>query len=273
MRISAISYLNTAPLMWDFEHGLAPDGFEISYTVPSQCAAELQSGKSDIGIIPSAAYATIPHLKILPGVTIAAKQAVSSILLVSRKPLQQIASIALDNSSLTSVALIRVLFEKFWRRSPQFVPLPPELETMLLHYDAALLIGDPALAVDRSKYFTWDLAEEWVRCTGKPFVFAFWAVTSKASQHTSLDLATIFLESCEHGLQAESLDTIAEVWSKKLALPAPSLRRYLTQNIWYRLDQECLEGLQLFYKLAHSAGVLPRAPELEFVSAKAALVR
>ena len=113
MRISAISYLNTAPLMWDFDHGLVPDGFEISYTIPSQCAHELQNGKADIGIIPAAAYAAIPDLSVLPGVAIASKRAVRSILLVSNQPLDQIRSVALDSSSLTSVALTRVLFEKF----------------------------------------------------------------------------------------------------------------------------------------------------------------
>src|SRR5690348_12927198 len=108
MRISAISYLNTAPLMWDFEHGPAGRDFEISYTVPSQCAAELARGTADVGIIPSAAYASIPDLAIIPGVAIASKQAVRSILLVSHKSLEQIKTVALDSSSLTSVALIRV---------------------------------------------------------------------------------------------------------------------------------------------------------------------
>jgi len=110
MRISAISYLNTAPLMWDFERRAAGPGFEISYTVPSQCAAELERGSADIGIIPSAAYATVPGLAILPGVAIAAKRAVRSILLVSQKPIEEIRTVALDNSSLTSVALVRILF-------------------------------------------------------------------------------------------------------------------------------------------------------------------
>src|SRR5689334_9801336 len=114
MRISAISYLNTAPLMWDFEHGAAGKLFEIGYTIPSQCAAELESGSADIGIIPAAAYATIPRLSILPEVAIAAAGAVRSILLISRKPLDEIRTVALDSSSLTSVALTRVLFEKFW---------------------------------------------------------------------------------------------------------------------------------------------------------------
>src|SRR5262249_23247484 len=114
LRISAISYLNTAPLMWDFVHGDAGTEFDISYTLPSLCAASLSEGSADIGIIPAAAYVTIPDLSILPGVAIASRQAVQSILLVSKVPIEQIRTVALDTSSMTSVALTKVLFAKWW---------------------------------------------------------------------------------------------------------------------------------------------------------------
>src|SRR5215813_11229894 len=97
LRISAISFLNTAPLMWDFEHGSAGEDFDITYTVPSRCAAELAAGTADIGIIPAAAYTTIPDLAILPGVAIASRQAVRSILLVSKVPVDQVRTVALDS--------------------------------------------------------------------------------------------------------------------------------------------------------------------------------
>src|SRR6516225_5378066 len=168
MRISAISYLNTAPLMWDFEHGSAGRLFDIGYTVPSQCAAELAEGAADIGIIPAAAYATVPDLSILPGIAIASRQPVRSILLISEKPLEQIRTVALDSSSLTSVALLRILFEKFWGGDRRYTSRSPQLQEMLDQHDAALLIGDPALKVDRSRYRTWDLAEEWIQVTSKP---------------------------------------------------------------------------------------------------------
>src|SRR5579871_6666361 len=110
LRISAISYLNTAPLMWDFEHGAAGNAFDVAYTIPAHCAASLRDGSADIGIIPAAAYTSIPGLVILPGVAIASRQAVRSILLVSKVPLEQIRSVALDSSSMTSVALLKLLF-------------------------------------------------------------------------------------------------------------------------------------------------------------------
>ena len=160
LRISAISFLNTAPLMWDFEHRHdrnAPSQFDISYTLPSQCAADLAAGAADIGIIPAAAYASITGLAILPGVAIASRRPVRSILLVSKVPLDRIQSVALDTSSLTSVALTRVLFEKWWGAGRTFTPMAPDLEKMLKEHDAGLVIGDPALRVDRSRYFptTW----------------------------------------------------------------------------------------------------------------------
>jgi chorismate dehydratase len=268
LRISAISYLNTAPLMWDFEHGIAGAAFDIAYTLPSQCAAELEGGAADIGIIPSAAYATIPGLSILPGVAIASKKAVRSILLVSHKPLDAINTIALDNSSLTSVALTRVLFEKCWGGGRQFDSLPPDLDIMLAAHDAALLIGDPALKVDRSQYQTWDLAEEWIQFTGKPFVFAFWAITQNAAKKSNLDLAAIFQQSRDHGLIPVNLAQIASTWAPKLGLSEDAVREYLTENIYYNLDEPCLDGLRLFYRYGHECGVLPRARELLFAEVK-----
>lgn len=271
MRISAISYLNTAPLMWDFEHGAAGKLFEIGYTIPSQCAAELESGSADIGIIPAAAYATIPRLSILPEVAIAAAGAVRSILLISRKPLDEIRTVALDSSSLTSVALTRVLFEKFWGGGRRFLSAVPDLDSMLASHDAALLIGDPALKVDRARYNTWDLAEVWKRMTDKPFVFAFWAVRQEALKSSALDLAAIFQESRDHGLEPESLNQIARTWGPKLGISEEAVREYLTTSIYYYLDGPCLDGLRLFYQYAYACGALPKVPELRFAEPKPAL--
>jgi chorismate dehydratase len=267
LRISAISYLNTAPLTWDFEHGDAGAAFDISYTVPSQCAADLAAGAADIGIIPAAAYASIPGLAILPGVAIASIRPVRSILLVSKVPLDQIRSVALDTSSLTSVALTKVLFAKWWGGGRTFASMPPDVEKMMEAHDAGLVIGDPALRVDRARYLTFDLAEEWIRFTGKPFVFAFWAVRLAAltDAATALDLAAIFQDSRDHGLQALSLDRIAREWAPRVGLSEAEIRAYLTENIYYHLDPACLDGLQLFYRYASECGALPATPSLRFL--------
>ena len=149
--------------MWDFEHEKAGREFDISYTLPSDCARSLAGGTADIGIIPAAAYAEIPGLQILPDVAIASRRAVRSILLVSKVPLEQVRSVALDTSSMTSVALTKVLFEKWLGGGRTFAPMAPDIGSMLASYDAGLLIGDPALKIDCGRYHTLDLAEEWIR--------------------------------------------------------------------------------------------------------------
>lgn len=267
LRISAISFLNTAPLMWDFEHGSAGRQFDISYTLPSGCARELAEGTADIGIIPAAAYTQIHGLQILPEVAIASRRAVRSILLVSKVPMKDVGSVALDTSSMTSVALTKVLFEKWMGGGRAYTPMAPEIDNMLAQCDAGLLIGDPALQVDRARYFTLDLAEEWIRFTGKPFVFAFWAVRGEAllEADPGLDLAAVFRESRDHGLEPASLEHIQRDWAPRLGISEEAVRAYLTENIHYDLDAGCLEGLQLFYRYAAEIGALPAEPELRFV--------
>ena len=147
LRVSAISFLNTAPLMWDFERGEAGKDFEISYTIPSECAAALASGTADMGIIPAVTYAQIPGLVILPNIAIAAKDHVRSILLISKKPMEDVRTVATDTSSRTSVALTQVLFAKFFGGHRKFTPHPPDVKEMLKEHDAALLIGDSALQI------------------------------------------------------------------------------------------------------------------------------
>jgi chorismate dehydratase len=262
LRISAISYLNTAPLMWDFEHGEASE-FDISYTIPSACAQSLAAGTADIGIIPAAAYTTIPDLVIIPDVAIAARNAVRSILLVSKLPIDQVRTVALDTSSMTSVALTKILFAKWLGGEREYSAMAPDVESMLAKFDAALLIGDPALQVDRKRYLTLDVAEEWIARTGKSFVFAFWAIRAQALAECSLTaIAKVFQKSRDNGVLRKNLETIAQDWAPRLGLPIEDVRSYLAHNIHYYLDPPCLEGLELFYRYAAELGVLPTAPEL-----------
>ncbi len=273
LKISAISYLNTAPLMWDFEHSGAATSidFDISYTIPSACAEALGAGTADIGIIPAAAYATIPDLVVIPDVAIAARRAVRSILLVSRRPVdtgpptkindqwwKNVRTVALDTSSMTSAALVKILFAKWLGGPREYKPMAPDLDAMLEACDAALLIGDPALQVDRTRYFTLDLAEEWVARTGKSFVFAFWAIRGEAlAGRNAAAIAAAFKNSRDHGLLPKNLEAIAQEWAPRLGLPVGEVRVYLTQHIHYYLDPPCLEGLELYYRLGAEIGALP----------------
>ncbi len=269
LRVSAISFLNTAPLMWDFEHANAAKDFDISYTIPSECAAALAEGRADIGIIPAVTYAQIPGLVILPNIAIAARDSVRSILLISKKPIEDVKTVATDTSSRTSVALTQILFAKFLGGHRKFTPQPPNLKEMLKRNDAALLIGDSALQISLhdSPYHVYDLGHDWKRLTGKPFVFAFWAVRldSLNQQPKGMNLIRTFQESRDHGLLAENVATLAGEWSLKLGLTETEVTTYLTENIHYYLDRENHAGLDLFLNYAHEVGLIPSVPELRFL--------
>lgn len=269
LRISAISFLNTAPLMWDFENGETAvelrRHFELSYTVPSHCAQQLQAGTADIGIIPVAAYTTIPDLVVVPDVAIAAKNAVRSILLISKVPVEKIRNVATDDSSRTSAALVEIFLRKFVGIKPGFTRQQPALQEMLKWHDAALLIGDPALQARTEGYFVYDLAEQWRRWTGRPFVFAFWAVrkAALAEVRPEVNIARVFQESRDHGLK--HIPEIVSAWAPRLSLPEKLVADYLAENVDYSLNQENLEGLRLFFRYAEECRVLPAAPEIRFL--------
>jgi chorismate dehydratase len=286
LRISAISYLNTAPLMWDFEHGHLGQHFDVSYTVPSLCAQAVAEGTADIGIIPAIAYQTIPDLVIIPDIAIAARGPVRSILLVSKVPAEKIKTVAVDTSSRTSVVLLQILFRNGWldqshpersegawrpakSSSPQplLVPMQPQLDQMLASSDAALLIGDPALTVDRAKYHTVDLAEAWFRATGKPFVFAFWAVrrAAIAEYPDPARLSALFQQSRNHGLA--HINDIAREWAARVGISEGDVRDYLSRNIDFTFGESNQAGLDLFFQLAREFGLIPQIRPLEFTTA------
>jgi chorismate dehydratase len=278
LRISAISFLNTAPLMWDFERGDRRGDFDVEYTVPSACAEAVAAGRVDIGIIPAISYQTIPDLLVIPEVAIAAKGAVRSILLVSKVALENISRVAVDTSSRTSVALLRILFAHYWRPNietrhpssvPQFIPMEANLDSMLQAGDAALLIGDPALTVDRTRYYVFDLAEQWQRHTNKPFVFAFWAVRQRAVEAHPLrdELACIFQKSRDDGLR--NVDPLASQWAPRLGISASEAKDYLTKNIDYSLDEQNQAGLRLFFHQSAKLGLIDPPREVEFLATTA----
>ena len=146
-----------------------------------------------------------------------------------------------------------------------YTAMAPDVDGMLREHDACLVIGDTALQVDRSKYLTIDPAEEWIRFTGKPFVFAFWAIRRAALAQGNSDLAAVFQGARDHGIEAHNIAAIAAEWAGRLHLSEAEIRSYLTENIHYQLDPGCIEGLQLFYRYAADCGALPVAPPLQFL--------
>lgn len=270
IRVSAISFLNTAPLMWDFEHQPTAEltqNFSIRYTVPSRCAEELADGSADIGIVPVITTATVPDLVIVPDVAIAARGPVRSILLISKKPIADVHTVAVDTASRTSVMLLQVLLTKFHGGPREFISMAPDLGPMLQACDAALLIGDPALTTLTSNLYVYDLAYCWHTFTKKPFVFAVWAMRRQAIAEAKpgLPIAQIFQRSRDHGLQHSSIKAIARDWSPRLGLPTDDLESYLRDSVYYRLDSECMQGLELYFQYAHECGLIPSVPALEYL--------
>src|SRR5258708_15072531 len=175
-------------------------------------------------MIPAAAYATGADLIIVAEVAIAARRAVRSILLVSKNPgdplWRQVRTVALDTASMTSVALAKILFAKWLGGARDYKPMAPDLDAMLNACDAALLIGDPALQVDRTRYFTLDLAEARVARTGKPFVFAFCAIRMQAlAGQNRTAIAEVFKQSRDHGLLPKNLQPISHTRAPPLHPP------------------------------------------------------
>ncbi len=273
--------------MWDFEHPpermRLGERYQIHRSMPSQCATELAIGTTDIGLIPIAAYASIPGLAIIPGCTIASLDHVRSILLVVKHPdgLGAVRRVAADTASRTSNAYAQIIFRKFHGIDPEFVPHSTNLDAMLADCDAAVLIGDPALLAleDRAARLArtgehleyLDLAYEWKRHTGAPWVSAFWAVRPDALKSKAIQAAGItpssviadFVQSRDHGMA--HIEDLVREWGPRLPVPAATIRTYLTQNIHYVLDEECVAGIELFFRYAEECGVLPAAPHLHLL--------
>jgi chorismate dehydratase len=247
LRVGIVNYLNSKPLAWGFLKGHHADLFAPSYHPPALVARLLGQGNLDIGLIPSIEVQRIPNLRILPDLCVAASHEVRSVILVSRCPLPEIRKVALDQNSRTSVALLRILLRERYGLDPEYLHERPDAERMLSEADAALLIGDPALKVDRDRYVVTDLAAEWRELTGLPFVFAVWAVRPEVEIP---DLPFYFKSSLRYGLS--SVDTLAREAAAELDLDSSEIRAYLTENLSFFLRRDEIAGLEEFYRRAHA---------------------
>lgn len=271
LRIAAIDFLNPAPLMWDFEHppldAQLARRYSIARMTPAECAERLAAGTADIGLVPIAALAANPALRILPGSTIASKGRVRSLLLVRRaaQPFTALRSVAADAASRTTVAYTRILFHKWGNPDVPFLPMPADLDRMLDRADAAIVIGDPALLAleERSNRFErtgedlvyHDLAEEWLSVTGLPFVSAVWAAGASCADALDEQVVNDFNQSRIHG--QENLDRLIVEWSNRLPISEQVISDYFSFNIHYILDEECIAGMRGFFRMAAELGILP----------------
>jgi chorismate dehydratase len=267
--------------MWDFDHPpLAvplATRYDIESMMPAQCAERLANGTADLGLVPITAFARNPELSIVPGCAIASKGAIRSLLLIVRAEmgLERVRSIAADTSSRATRAYLQVMQRHFWERPTAFMPHAPDLDAMLAACDAALLIGDPALLAleDRiarqqrtgEELLYIDLGAEWHKLTGLPWISAVWGVRegSLGSVAERDQLVSDLLASRDAGLA--HIDDLADEWVMHMELPRATIHAYLSRNIHYILDEECVEGLHRFYELAAACKVLPPLPDLRFL--------
>lgn len=260
-RLAVVDFLNAVPLFWGLQHGPLRDAFELQHLLPSKCADALRDGLVEGAILPSIEYQRIGGLKIVPGLAIASPGPVRSVLLISRVPIEEIETLALDTSSRTSVCLVQIILRRRYRIQPKLEHCAPPLSHMLQGRDAALIIGDPALASDFPGLHVYDLADEWRAMTGLPFVFAIWTVRSEAASRA--DWARLLQESLAYSM--EHLSDIAEYETKRTGFPISLIHSYLTENIIFTLGEKNLEGLRTFYRLAHEAGLTEGLRALQFV--------
>lgn len=263
VRLGAVDYLNVRPLV----HGLdrRPDLVTLRFDVPSRCAELLARGDIDLGMVPSIAYLDRPGDRVVPGVCIGSEGAVASVALFTRKPPREIASVALDTSSRTSAVLTRILCARRFEIAPSFVAHAPDLEAMLAHADAALLIGDPALFADHRALGAEkiDLGMAWSEMTTLPFVWAFWAGRPDAAAPA---VVRLLQDAAASGMR--DTDAIAEAYCG----PDPSRqtigRRYLREHLVFRLTDRALAGLHRYYREAAALGLAPQAPRVQAFSAE-----
>jgi chorismate dehydratase len=246
--LGAVDYLNARPLVYGLE--LRNDLFSVRFDPPSKCAALLHEGSIGVGMIPSVEYLRGASYRIVPGMAIASYGPVASVALFSTKPLEEVRSIALDTSSRTSAALLRILCVERFGIEPAFQPLPPDPVAMLRQCDAALIIGDPALFLDHeaSKLLKIDLGEEWTSMTDLPFVWAFWAGRPGVLSTSAVEALTTARNA---GVAAS--DAIATAYCGPDR--AERGRTYLRQNIQYRIGDREEAGLKKYYELAEKHGL------------------
>jgi chorismate dehydratase len=293
LRISIVRYLNTAPLVWGFTNGPLCGKYDLSFTVPSQCADDLRSGRADVAIIPAIEYQRIDDLVILPDMAIASKKQVRSLLIIAKKPIEHVKTFALDASSRSTQALTRILCAEKWKIVPQFFEAPPDFGAMLQQADAALLIGDPALrisvgiennswpgaegqticqaatlgATNSELLYVYDVVTEWRSLTGLPAVLAVWAARRDTA---TPEVTADFLASRDFGLSR--IPEITFDADRDLELPQRILESYLRHNIDFSLDEENRRGLELYFAHAAKLGLIPYAKPLQWV-AKAEAVK
>jgi len=269
-RVSAVSFLNTSPLVWGLLHGPQKGRMDLRFVVPSVCADDLREGRADIGLVPIIELARQPDLAVIPGSAIVCQGPVRSILLISKCPLAEIRTLAADTSSRTSVVLTQLVLRSQGVESPVVTPHQPDLDAMLQIADAALIIGDPALRLDPEMaawqgqpVFVYDVGQQWVEMTGLPMVFAVWA----AKEYVDPSAAGVFEESKRYGIS--HTDEIVRLESAARDFDPDLVREYITSYISYDLGPQERAAVDRYLQLAQEAGLAPEGAAARYLESSA----
>lgn len=258
-RIAASSYLNSAPLIWSFSRGSRRSAVQLIDAVPARCANLLAQKMVEGALVPVIEYQRIADITLVPEVCVGSRNKVRSVVLVTTaSELKDVRRIALDESSRTSAALIKIIFREFLGFEPQWSSRSPGSDYGLKENEGALMIGDPAMMLDREQVRVFDLAALWRQHTGLAFVFAMWMMSDNAS------VIIDFRAACEEGLAAT--EEIIDFYEPLLGWPRDELRSYLTESITFFMDAELRAGLDLFYQLAKNHGLIPAVKPLHLIS-------
>lgn len=259
VRIGAVSYLNTRPLVHGLQDGPAAGRIDLTFDDPAALARRLRHEELDIALLPTVELARIPELTIVPGLGITCRGATRSVLLVSRAAPSDIRSVSLDPESRTSNALVQVLFDRVWRSAPTFRAGSAKLDEALEGADAAVRIGDKALFEPvPAGYEVHDLGTVWTDATGLPFVFAVWACRPGV-----LDREIYGALHAARRAGSRALPAIAAAYEWNGRRYPDIALAYLRDNIRFRLGSDELRAIRSFHTAARDLGLIDVAPELE----------
>ncbi len=253
IRVGAVSYLNTKPLVYGVKRSSLMDEIDLIEGYPSKVADMLLNDEIDVGLVP---VAIIPRMKqhfIVSDYCIGAEGEVASVSLFSEVPIEQVETVLLDYQSRTSVNLAKVLMRDFWKVSPKLEDARPhlnplqrrgleeadEFQKLITGTTAGVVIGDRALQQRKVSAYNYDLASAWKKMTNLPFVFAAWI----ANKNLDKEFMNKFNQA-----NALGLGMIDEV-VKENPYEHYDLKKYYTENISYDLTADKKEGLNLFLKL------------------------
>lgn len=239
IKISIVSYLNSKPFIAGLNKSDLINKIDLQLDIPSVCAQKLIDGKVDLGLIPVAVLPLLKEKYIVSDYCIGAVGKVASVMLYSDVPLEKITTVLLDYQSRTSVSLVKVLANKFWKINPKWVAAKENFEEEIKESTAAVIIGDRTFGLENKYKFSYDLAEEWQKYTGLPFVFACW-VANKQLPDAFIEE---FNQALKTGLNNRS-ELILELEKSKLY--PTNIDTYLNQNIDYYYDSAKKQGLELF---------------------------